>query len=302
MTESTFLTNMAIAAPARHPLSRDVAAGGYPITPQPIRDLVAAEEAITALADRERAALNETFPVMLDRVASALFAGEPLPEDLAAQAGEALATEERARVTERVIASLRSSVQGRWGVELRTHVDEMLTGLSDQLDDLLKEVRAAAAVVDTIDLTDPEMVGEATTKQREALAALKALRPRYRRLRERQENLLTQAREIPPADSGQLMWPSFFRTRVHEFSALDTFGQPADDLPAVLWFRRLLNRTDVWLPTLTQLTEAAQTNAGNARPAPRTDADPAPVFGEFNRATAAYLDAGSRNNGMGARR
>lgn len=261
-----------LTAPSRHPLSKDVRDGAYPVTPQSIRALVAAEDQLSDLADRERAATNETFPAMLTRVSDALASGEPLPDDLTAQAQEALAVEEHLRVTEIVIARLRAGIQQRWGVVLRAHVDEMLAGLSGQLDEVLNEVRSAAAVVDGLDLVDPEAVGEATAKQRTALADLKALRPRYRRLRSLQEALLRQVRETPPAGSGQPNWRSFFATHHHEFSAIATNGQPSDDLPTVLWFRRLLGRDDVWLPTLTQLTEAL------AQPAPKrsphTDSDP----------------------------
>ncbi len=272
--EASFLNQLSgglLHTPAHHPLSRDVRAGNYPSAPKCIRDLVAAEDQLAAAADRERATPGDSFSQAMDRVGAGLVAGGELPDDLADRGMEALAVAERQRVHALAISTLRGRIHSCWTVELREHAD-MLTGLAGQLDALLAEVRTAAAVVDGLDLTDPEAVGEATTKQRSALAALKALRPRYKRLRSLQESLLRAVRETPPPGTGASAWPSFFKSNVHEFSAIATNGQPSEDLPTVLWFRRLL-RDDVWLPTMAQLTEAL------ARPEPKRSphADPDPA-------------------------
>jgi hypothetical protein len=252
MTTTPFMASLGVhTAARRHKLSEDVRNGAYPVTPDALHRLVAAEDQLTAQADL-LAASAETYAGFLTRTAEELVSGVPLP-DVATAAQAVVAAEETRRVAGMAIAHLRDAVQEQWTKALAEHLDEMLVGLRPVLEEILAAVRSAAVVVDGLDLTDAESVAAANEPQLAAIGQLKALRPRYRRLRHLQENLLSHALELPPADWGHQGWLGVFKTRAHEFGNQAGYGQPADDLPNVLWFRRLLNRDDVWLPTLSDL-------------------------------------------------
>lgn len=251
------------AVPTRHPLSRYISEGAYPGAPESLRILVSSEDQLMDRLTSLRSNPPETFRDWLDRRGTALATGEDLPEDLAADAAQALEAQSRVNITHVALGGLAEEMRNHWARELDQHADDMLTGLAGELEEILAAVRAAADVLEGVDLTDAEAISEMTAKQRTALGTLKELRPRYRRLRHLQENLLTNAKQLPP---DLRSWRSLFATGVHEFSAIEKYGAPSEDLPAALWFRRLLYRDDVWLPTRPQLAVHL------ARPEPeRTD-------------------------------
>lgn len=258
----------------RHPLSHNLRAGEYPLVPDTVLSLLVSEDRLVALREQELAPV-ELFNDVIAAAGDTLADGLPLPEDLLDRLQAADAAAERQRVANLAIARLHDALEHRWRTVLAENVDEMLSALAGVLDEILAAVKALAGRLGDLDPSDPEAVSEASPEQREAIAELKALRPRYRRLRHSQEQLLKHSARPPGRHTA---WDVFFKTLAHEFSAIDRHGRPAEDLPTVLWFRRLLFRDDVWLPTLTQLVDVSAPAPSRAAVIVGSAASPAGVW------------------------
>lgn len=247
----------AVYAPERHPLSNAIRASVYPVVPDRLLALVKAEDRLIKAQELIDADTSEDFASWSTRTASALAAGDNLPDDFVAEAQSCIEAADRYRVSTAAVNGLRASIQSRWTVALRDDADEMLVGLRSHLDALLPKVHAAAVVVDNIDIEDAESISGATAKELRAIQDLKGLRAEYRGIRRAQRALTPHAHhgEYPPSAWGHSSWRSFFQSRHHEFSDITRLGVP-DETSELLWFRPLVDRRDVWLPTYTDLTDA----------------------------------------------
>lgn len=245
----------------RHPLSRFVRRDEYPVCPQALRDMATAEDALIAEAERLMTAPRQTFVDYIRHVTDALASGKPLPEDFTRIAADTVSQQEKADLKLMAVRSAQEAISSRWPKVAREHADEMLLGLRAELDELLAETRATARTLGSLDPTDSEAVAAATPDQHAALLRLKELRPRYRQLRTLQQQLVEAIQPRPwnredGYDVSNYSWRRFWETRVHEFSEIPKQGAPHTDSRSVLWYRALLHRDDVWLPTMPELRAA----------------------------------------------
>lgn len=262
MTDTTVPVASAppIVMQTRHRMSGAVRAGDYPTCPDKLHMLVAAED---ALIDAEATMRHEatSFVAFLDAAATCLADGQPLDGDFAAQAYAAVQSEEQLNHGLLAIQHVQARLQDReWPHAVREHADQMLAGLRDNLHALLDDLRPQAALLTGIDLGDPDTLDDLDDHQRTALAALKAARPRYRRLRNLQCLLFESAQNAPALasnyDANRWTWRHAWDARIHEFEHVDRHGTPAHPDENRLWWQPVLTRTDTWLPTVAELADA----------------------------------------------
>ncbi|MCM0622847.1 hypothetical protein [Nocardioides bruguierae] len=238
----------------RHPLA-DFIRNSTLTAPDTVTGLIAAEDRLIDL-EQQIQQRPQTLDEFLGETVSDLVAGKPLPDDIGVRVSEIAAAEQAADQAALAMQQIQHRLRSRWDTTAHDAADELLEHLREDLTSILTEARTAVTALDGLDVQDSEAVAEATDKQRAALAALKALRPRYRRLRSQQTDIVEAVYERPdsasPHDATAWRWKHVWASRIHEFENVYATA-PKHDTRDVLWFRELTTRTDVWLPNIDDL-------------------------------------------------
>lgn len=220
---------------------------------------------------------------------------------------------EHAETASRYLALATEQSERHLRRAIEAALPELMDGLRAHLEHVVNTLRAAYADAGELDIhqPDPMLVAEATERQRAALVTIAKSTKSYRKIRRLQRDALVASTMRIPGNHrhrDKWSWRDVFATGVHEVSSPGRYGLPGDGSPARLAVRAVVTRSDVWLPSPDDLTDAydrmvsaiesEDREAARAAAAQRSEAAAAtPVSPGLNRGTVAYLDAVSNNNG-----
>ncbi|GAB3253219.1 hypothetical protein GCM10027425_12330 [Alteromonas gracilis] len=272
----------------------DVRSGRYPVVPDAVTAAIGAGD---TLRDLHRDLFDGTAEGdqacgLLDR----LISGHDPREALDQAVDAVLSTERRDRAA-KILDQAKPGLDRFLRDTITENLPEMLAGLRTQLDETVAVLRTAYTDVGDLDVhePDPMLVAKASAKQRAALVTIAESTRVYTRIRNAQRDLLAASSAPVPGDNpwrAYWSWKDVFKAGVHEVASPNLMGLPGDGQPRRRAVRAVVQREDVWLPDLEQISEAwDRLEAMRVQSdVPQPEPEPEPL-GQINPAFAAVAEA-----------
>lgn len=242
------------------PFNSLVRAGHYPVVPESVRHALAASDRIFTLR-MELSAPSTTPGQFVQQATDELLAGKDLA-DFVRRASDAWLSADRRTAASQALVWVENSIQAQAKKVVADALPALLGGLRPELEDSVKQLLSAYAVLGDVDLDNPDAdVLLAMTKktEKDAWGTVREQTQRYRRIRNCQRAALL-ASSISPIGrtpySDRHTWEKVHDSGILDVSAPGTDGLPGRDLGKRGAVRAVVTRRDVWLPDVADATDA----------------------------------------------